>query len=529
MKRICFFCLLLLLVATLLGQSNPVIKQTEKVVSRAGSYQVAQSSNTAADDYPRSVAAAIVQLVSAGDANFEQIKGPLKSDGPEMKQWQVSVMVPGFQCSLNESRGKLHVYCAADQKADTGERNHLAIARALAEQLRPMAYSCESEAAEPSTIPINLVPIHEFRFRRSFGDSYVTQYLNTYIDSGFQIKPPGSFNISFLVNSPLDVPAKTPIHEPPLECDYSYSALESHERNTLAGEGVRSAAGQGGGIDRNRFLMRLNGEWRCDTASACQKARVEISGDGGRLDKFSAAIDLEFSSNNGWTCNRSSDGNCSWLLTGIIDGLSIDGTAQEPSLHYKKGCDTPHQAHRFDGTISDDGRRIVIHTELNAYAPWGSKWIWSKDIVRCEEVRVDRTDSLMMVLRSDRPDPNPIGIEQPVSGSGSGGHISAEIDGIVNSGRYSTLPPSQFLFGVGSGSQQASLSFENQTPYDLTVLVAGPIERAITVSAGGSQQVVLQAGTYRVLGRVKSSDVLPFFGTQTYVTGSSYRESFFIK
>jgi hypothetical protein len=110
--------------------------------------------------------------------------------------------------------------------------------------------------------------------------------------------------------------------------------------------------------------------------------------------------------------------------------------------------------------------------------------------------------------------------------SQSGG-VASQINDVVKSGRYNSLPPSQSIGVTGSG--QPSLSIQNKTAYELTVLMAGAVEKSLVISAGGSQNVVVPAGTYRILGRVKAANVLPFYGTQDYASGGSYRESFYIK
>jgi hypothetical protein len=120
----------------------------------------------------------------------------------------------------------------------------------------------------------------------------------------------------------------------------------------------------------------------------------------------------------------------------------------------------------------------------------------------------------------------------PTAGKGASsmnaqGDISSEIDNVVSSGRYSSLPPVQSIGSAGYG--QPNLSIQNQTTYQLTVLIAGPVERSVMVSPGASVDVALAPGSYKILGRVNASDVLPFYGTQDYATGGTYRESFYIK
>jgi len=110
---------------------------------------------------------------------------------------------------------------------------------------------------------------------------------------------------------------------------------------------------------------------------------------------------------------------------------------------------------------------------------------------------------------------------------GSNNGIANQIDEIVKSGRFSALPQAQASTSGGRG--QPGLSIENRTAYELTVLVAGPVERSITVPAGGYENVILPAGNYRVVGKVSAPNVVPFFGAQSYADGISYRESFYIQ
>jgi hypothetical protein len=105
--------------------------------------------------------------------------------------------------------------------------------------------------------------------------------------------------------------------------------------------------------------------------------------------------------------------------------------------------------------------------------------------------------------------------------------VATEIDAVLKSGRYSSLPPAQSIGSAGTG--QPSLSIENRTAYELTVLMAGPVEKSLVIPAGSSQNVLVPPGSYRILGRVKAASVLPFFGTQDYANGGAYRESFYIK
>lgn len=103
--------------------------------------------------------------------------------------------------------------------------------------------------------------------------------------------------------------------------------------------------------------------------------------------------------------------------------------------------------------------------------------------------------------------------------------IKAQIDDVVRSGRFTTLPPVQPIAGSFAHTR---LTITNQTAYSLTVMMDGPAERSVTVSPGDTETLVLAPGSYRVLGRVAAPNVLPFFGTQNYAVGTSYQESFHV-
>jgi len=105
--------------------------------------------------------------------------------------------------------------------------------------------------------------------------------------------------------------------------------------------------------------------------------------------------------------------------------------------------------------------------------------------------------------------------------------ISAEIEAVVHSGRFTPLPPLQQRVPV-SGTEAVRV-VENRTPYPLRVVFSGPADREINVSPGGSESVTLPAGRYKVLGRVASTNVLPFYGEQTYDAATQYTSQFYVK
>jgi hypothetical protein len=154
---------------------------------------------------------------------------------------------------------------------------------------------------------------------------------------------------------------------------------------------------------------------------------------------------------------------------------------------------------------------------------------WSKGLFQkekhCDGLTDDHTSPLMIVLRSSTWNGTST-VAPVVPALPSNGDIGRQIDEIAKSGRYTTLPQAQATTSGGYGLPNISL--ENQTAYELTVMVAGPLERSVTISPGSSQTVTLPVGTYRVVGRINASNVLPFFGTQQFSAGTSYQESFYV-
>jgi hypothetical protein len=104
--------------------------------------------------------------------------------------------------------------------------------------------------------------------------------------------------------------------------------------------------------------------------------------------------------------------------------------------------------------------------------------------------------------------------------------IRSEIDEVIQSGRYTELPPAEVV-GKSDGSGPSHLSVVNQTAYTITVTYDGATERKITVGAGQSFDLDLPPGAYRVFGRTNNPLVLPFFGNQDYALGAGYRSTFY--
>lgn len=115
---------------------------------------------------------------------------------------------------------------------------------------------------------------------------------------------------------------------------------------------------------------------------------------------------------------------------------------------------------------------------------------------------------------------------QQTSGTTADSVIRAQIDAVERSGRYARLPRTVGETHDGVRSGMCSRTIENHTAYTLTVLLAGPSERQISIAAGSRQDLELPTGLYRIVGRVPDVNVLPFFGEERCDSGSRYVSRF---
>jgi hypothetical protein len=97
--------------------------------------------------------------------------------------------------------------------------------------------------------------------------------------------------------------------------------------------------------------------------------------------------------------------------------------------------------------------------------------------------------------------------------------ISQEIEKVRN-GRYTPLPPIQST-GAPSHNGMGVFEVKNNTPYTLTALFSGPIERRVEVPARGSISIELPAGSYKLVGRVDAPNVLPSYGEHVFDASSA--------
>jgi hypothetical protein len=104
------------------------------------------------------------------------------------------------------------------------------------------------------------------------------------------------------------------------------------------------------------------------------------------------------------------------------------------------------------------------------------------------------------------------------------GSAASAIDEIRR-GAYSPLPPARGVANLGASS--TTLRVKNGTAYMLTLYLSGPMDQTITLTPGGSQQIALVGGQYRLAAKVSDPSVLPFYGEQSF-GGGDYSEDFYI-
>ena len=114
-----------------------------------------------------------------------------------------------------------------------------------------------------------------------------------------------------------------------------------------------------------------------------------------------------------------------------------------------------------------------------------------------------------------RNDPSPKPSEQTptsitqyrfVQAQSGGQPPRSDIDTVIQSGKYSALPPAEMV-SPATGSGPSHLSIENQTGYTLTITFYTSAQRSITVEAGQTLEVDVEPGAYRELCRASSPTV----------------------
>ena len=97
----------------------------------------------------------------------------------------------------------------------------------------------------------------------------------------------------------------------------------------------------------------------------------------------------------------------------------------------------------------------------------------------------------------------------------------------ISSGQYAPMPPAQASVGTGSGSPR--LTIENGTQYEIHVYLSGRETRSVSVQPGATSVLDLPAGAFRLAAEIPNSSIMPFYGEQTFSSGVTYVEKFYIQ
>ena len=97
----------------------------------------------------------------------------------------------------------------------------------------------------------------------------------------------------------------------------------------------------------------------------------------------------------------------------------------------------------------------------------------------------------------------------------------------IRSGDHGPMPVAQRSGGAGVPGR-TTMTIRNSTAYELSVFFDGPVSTKITLRPGAVQDVDLAPGLFHVAGRVSASDVLPFYGEETYEASARYSVRFYI-
>jgi hypothetical protein len=99
----------------------------------------------------------------------------------------------------------------------------------------------------------------------------------------------------------------------------------------------------------------------------------------------------------------------------------------------------------------------------------------------------------------------------------------------IRSGRYAPMPTAQrATVSAPAFSGRTTMTVKNSTAYELSVFFDGPVSQKLTLAPGSSQDLDLAPGTFHVAGRVAASNVLPFYGEETYSGSARYSVEFYI-
>jgi len=110
---------------------------------------------------------------------------------------------------------------------------------------------------------------------------------------------------------------------------------------------------------------------------------------------------------------------------------------------------------------------------------------------------------------------------------GATGQPRSEIDEVIQSGKYSEIPPAEMV-SASTGSGPSHLSIVNETACALTNTFYASAQRSVTVEAGQTLEPDMEPGAYRELCRADSLTVLPFVGKDEYAVGTAYKSTYYL-
>ena len=91
---------------------------------------------------------------------------------------------------------------------------------------------------------------------------------------------------------------------------------------------------------------------------------------------------------------------------------------------------------------------------------------------------------------------------------------------------HGTIPAAQAT-GRSSGGG-TTIAVTNATVSTLSVFLSGPQSESLTLAPGATGHLRLTGGDYEMAARVSAPDVIPFYGTQRFASGTTYAQSFYI-
>ncbi len=116
--------------------------------------------------------------------------------------------------------------------------------------------------------------------------------------------------------------------------------------------------------------------------------------------------------------------------------------------------------------------------------------------------------------------PGPVAAAAPVSPEA----IKQELEKIKK-GRTLGIIPS---VGTDESDRMTVLRLDNASPFQLVVLLVGPLVQRIELGPEGTQSLTVEPGDYEMAVTVVGRNLPPFYGTQRIVANMRFRHQFVI-